>query len=235
LYSCLNKINTGVQNIITIEDPVEYQLVGVNQVQVNEKAGLHFANALRSFLRQDPDIIMVGEIRDSETARIAIEAALTGHMVLSTLHTNDAPSAITRLIEMGIEPFLVSSAVIGVLAQRLARVICPNCKEPFVPPPESIKKFGLLTHSGEEVNFYRGRGCDHCKQTGYRGRSGIYELMAMTDRTRSLTLQRASSNEIRKVAQEEDMKTLQDDGLQKVVQGQTTIEEMLRVVYMEGQ
>ncbi len=235
LYSCLNKLNTGVQNIITIEDPVEYQLTGVNQVQVNEKAGLHFANALRSFLRQDPDIIMVGEIRDSETARIAIEAALTGHLVLSTLHTNDSPSAVTRLIEMGIEPFLVASALIGALAQRLARMICPNCKETFTPPAESVKKFGLGMYSGEEVQFYRGRGCDHCKQTGYRGRSGIYELMSLSDRCRALTLQRSSSNDIRKAAMEEGMKTLQDDGIRKVLGGSTTIEEMLRVVYMEGQ
>lgn len=235
LYSCLNKLNTGVQNIITIEDPIEYQLTGVNQVGVNEKAGLNFANALRSFLRQDPDIIMVGEIRDSETARIAIEAALTGHLVLSTLHTNDAPAAITRLIEMGIEPFLVASAVIGVLAQRLARNICTNCKEPFTPPAESIKKFGLGMYSGEEIRFYRGRGCDNCKNTGYKGRTGIYELMAMSDRCRSLTLQRASSTEIRKVAMEETMRTLQDDGIRKVLDGITSIEEMLRVVFMEGQ
>lgn len=235
LYSCLNKINTGIQNILTIEDPIEYQLTGVNQVGVNEKAGLHFANALRSFLRQDPDIIMVGEIRDSETARIAIEAALTGHLVLSTLHTNDAPAAVTRLIEMGIEPFLVASAVIGVLAQRLARIICGNCKEPFVPPIESVKKFGLGMYSGDEIRFFRGRGCDNCKQTGYKGRTGIYELMTMSDRLRSLTLQRASSADMRKASMEESMITLQDDGIRKVIDGITTIEEMLRVVYMEGQ
>lgn len=235
LYSCLNKLNTGIQNILTIEDPIEYQLTGVNQVAVNDKAGLSFANALRSFLRQDPDIIMVGEIRDSETARIAVEAALTGHLVLSTLHTNDAPSAITRLIEMGIEPFLVSSALIGVLAQRLTRIICTNCKEPFSPPIESIKKFGLGMYTGDEIRFFRGRGCDNCKQTGYKGRTGIYELMPMTDRIRALTLQRASSADIRKAAMEESMRTLQDDGIRKVLDGVTSIEEMLRVVYMEGQ
>jgi len=235
LYSCLNKLNTGDKNIITVEDPVEYQLTGINQVQVNEKAGLHFANALRAFLRQDPDIIMVGEIRDSETAKIAIEAALTGHLVLSTLHTNDAPSAVTRLIEMGVEPFLVASSVIGILAQRLARMICANCKEPFTPPPESIKKFGLGMYTGDEIHFYRGRGCENCKQTGYRGRSGIYELLTMSDRCRSLTLQRVSSAEIRKAAMDESMRTLQDDGIRKVLDGKTSIEEMLRVVFMEGQ
>jgi type IV pilus assembly protein PilB len=235
LYSCLNKINTGVQNIITIEDPVEYQLPGVNQVQVNEKAGLSFANALRSFLRQDPDIIMVGEIRDTETARIAIEAALTGHLVLSTLHTNDAPSAINRLVDMGIEPFLIASALIGIQAQRLARLICPNCKEPYTPPQEAVRKFGLGMYAGEEINFYKGRGCDACKNTGYKGRSGIYELMVMTDRIRGLTLQKASSTEIRKAALEEGMRTLQDDGIRKVLDGVTSIEETLRVVYMEGE
>lgn len=236
LYSCLNKINTGAQNIITIEDPVEYQISGINQVQVNPKAGLNFASALRSFLRQDPDIIMVGEIRDSETARIAIEAALTGHLVLSTLHTNDASSAITRLIEMGIEPFLVSSAVIGVLAQRLTRLICPSCKEPFTPPVESVKKFGVGTYSSEEtLTFYRGRGCDQCKQTGYKGRSGIYELMPVSDKVRGLILRTASSTDIRKASIEEGMKTLQDDGIRKVLEGHTSIEETLRVVYIEGQ
>lgn len=236
LYSCLNKLNTGKQNIITIEDPVEYQLTGINQVQVNEKAGLNFANALRSFLRQDPDIIMVGEIRDPETARIAIEAALTGHLVLSTLHTNDAASAVTRLIEMGIEPFLVASAVIGVLAQRLTRLICPSCKEPFTPPAESVKKFGIGAYSTEEnITFYKGRGCDQCKQTGYKGRSGIYELMAISDRIRGLILRKESSAEIRKCSIDESMKTLQDDGIKKVLEGVTSIEETLRVVYIEGQ
>jgi type IV pilus assembly protein PilB len=235
LYSCLNKINTGVQNIITIEDPVEYQLPGINQVQVNEKAGLTFANALRSFLRQDPDIIMVGEIRDAETARIAIEAALTGHLVLSTLHTNDAPSAVNRLIDMGIEPFLIASALIGVEAQRLARLICPNCKEPYSPPQEAVRKFGLGMYAGEEINFYKGRGCDACKQTGYKGRTGIHELMMLTDRIRGLTLQKASSTEIKKSALEEGMRTLQDDGIRKVLDGITSIEETLRVIYMEGE
>lgn len=235
LYSCLNKLNTESVNIITIEDPVEYQLPGINQVQINEKAGLTFASALRSFLRQDPDIIMVGEIRDTETAKIAIEAALTGHLVLSTLHTNDSSGAVTRLVEMGVEPFLCASSVIAVLAQRLARLICPNCKESYTPPMESIKQFGLAAFTDSEIAFYRGRGCDHCKMTGYRGRTGIFELLHVTDRIRSLILQRASTSEIRQAAIEEGMKTMQDDGLRKVLDGTTTIEECLRVVYIEGQ
>jgi type IV pilus assembly protein PilB len=234
LYSVLNKLNTGDRNIITIEDPCEYQLPGVNQVQVNEKAGLSFASALRSFLRQDPDIIMVGEIRDTETARIAVEAALTGHLVLSTLHTNDSAGAITRLVEMGVEPFLCASSIIGVLAQRLARSICPNCKEAYTPPIESIKRFGLSAFTDTEITFYKGRGCDHCKMTGYRGRQGIFEVLVISDRIRGLILQRASTAEIRQSAMEEGMKTMQDDGLRKVLDGITSIEECLRVVYIEG-
>lgn len=235
LYSCLNKLNTESVNILTIEDPVEYQLPGINQVQINEKAGLTFASALRSFLRQDPDIIMVGEIRDTETAKIAVEAALTGHLVLSTLHTNDSSGAVTRMVEMGVEPFLCASSVIACLAQRLARLICPNCKESYTPPMESIKQFGLAAFTDTDITFYRGRGCDHCKQTGYRGRTGIFELLNITDRVRSLILQRASTAEIRQAAIEEGMRTMQDDGLKKVLDGTTTIEECLRVVYIEGQ
>jgi type IV pilus assembly protein PilB len=234
LYSCLNKLNTGDRNILTIEDPCEYQLPGVNQVQVNEKAGLTFANALRSFMRQDPDIIMVGEIRDTETAKIAVEAALTGHLVLSTLHTNDSAGAITRLVEMGIEPFLCASSVIGVLGQRLSRNICPNCKDAYTPSPESIRRFGLAAYTDSEIAFYKGRGCDNCKLTGYRGRMGIFELLSINDRVRSLILQRASTAEIRQCAIEDGMKTMQDDGLRKVLDGHTTIEECLRVVYIEG-
>ena len=231
LYSCLNKLNTGDKNIMTVEDPVEYQIPGVNQVNVNPKAGLTFATALRAFLRQDPDIIMVGEIRDHETAQIAIEAALTGHLVLSTLHTNDAPSAATRLIDMGIEPFLVASALLGVLAQRLARTICPNCKEPYNPPPESLKDLGL-TYVDEEYTFYRGRGCDVCKGTGYKGRTGIHELLIVTDRIKEAILRRAPAAEIKRIAKEEGFKTLQDDAIAKVLMGITTIEEALRVVLM---
>lgn len=234
LYSCLNKLNTEAVNIMTVEDPAEYQLVGINQVQINEKAGLTFASALRSFLRQDPDIIMVGEIRDTETAKIAVEAALTGHLVLSTLHTNDSAGAVTRLVEMGVEPFLCASSVIGVLAQRLARKICPNCKESYTPPMESIKQFGLAAFTDADINFYRGRGCDHCKQTGYRGRMGIFEILMISDRIRGMVLQNCSAAEVKQTAIEEGMKTMQEDGLRKVLDGHTTIEECLRVVYVES-
>lgn len=235
LYSILNKINTVAVNIMTVEDPVEYQIPGINQVQQNMKAGLTFASALRAFLRQDPDIIMVGEIRDGETAQIGVEAALTGHLVLSTLHTNDASGAITRLTEMGIEPFLCSSSIICVLAQRLARTICPNCKESYTPPMESIRKFGLAAYTDSDITFYRGRGCDTCKVSGYKGRTGIHELLVVSDRLRSMILQRASTAEIRQCAIEEGMKTMPDDGLRKVLDGVTTIEECLRVVFIEGQ
>lgn len=236
LYSCLNKLNTDSVNIMTIEDPCEYTLPGINQIQVNEKAGLTFANALRSFLRQDPDIMMVGEIRDGETAKIAIEAALTGHLVLSTLHTNDAAGAVTRLIEMGIEPFLCASSVIGVLAQRLGRTICPNCKETYQPPPDAIAKYGLqkFTENGE-VTLYRGRGCELCKLTGFKGRMGIHEVLAMTDSVRNLILQSASSAQIKSAAIHEGMKTMTDDGMLKVLSGSTSIEECLRVVFIEGE
>ncbi len=235
LYSILNRLNKEGVNIMTVEDPVEYQIQGINQVQQNVKAGLTFAAALRSFLRQDPDIIMVGEIRDGETAQIAVEAALTGHLVLSTLHTNDAPGAITRLTEMGIEPFLCSSSVICVLAQRLARCICPSCKEAYIPPMESVRKFGLAAYTDSEITFYKGRGCDNCKMSGYKGRTGIHELLTVSDRIRSLILQRCSTAEIRQCAIEEGMKTMPDDGLRKVLDGITTIEECLRVVFIEGQ
>lgn len=231
LYACLNKLNQGTVNISTVEDPVEYQIQGINQVQVNPKAGVTFASALRAFLRQDPDIIMVGEIRDHETAQIAVEAALTGHLVLSTLHTNDAPSAATRLIEMGIEPFLVSSAVVGVLAQRLARTICSACKEPYVPPKEALKDIGLA-YTEEEIVFYKGRGCEVCKGSGYKGRTGIHELLIISDRAREVILRRGSANEIKRAVLEEGFKTLQDDAIRKVLEGIITVEEALRVVFM---
>lgn len=231
LYACLNKLNQGNVNISTVEDPVEYQIQGINQVQVNPKAGVTFASALRAFLRQDPDIIMVGEIRDHETAQIAVEAALTGHLVLSTLHTNDAPSAATRLIEMGIEPFLVSSAVVGVLAQRLARTICSACKEPYVPPKEALKDIGLA-YTEEEIVFYKGRGCEVCKGSGYKGRTGIHELLIISDRAREVILRRGSANEIKRAVLEEGFKTLQDDAIRKVLEGIITVEEALRVVFM---
>ncbi|MFP4496671.1 MAG: type IV-A pilus assembly ATPase PilB [Vulcanimicrobiota bacterium] len=234
LYATMNKLNTPEVNIMTIEDPVEYQVAGLNQVQTNEKAGLIFASALRSFLRQDPDVILVGEIRDHETAQIAIEAALTGHLVLSTLHTNDSPGAVSRMIEMGVEPFLVASSVIAVQAQRLARKVCPNCKESYTPPIDSIRQFGLAAFTDAEISFYRGRGCDHCKQTGYKGRTSIQELLTMSDRIKSLILQRASTAEIKQAAVEEGMRTMQDDGMRKVLEGSITIEECLRVVFVEA-
>jgi type IV pilus assembly protein PilB len=233
LYSTLHKINTLDKNILTIEDPVEYQLPRVNQVHVNPKAGLTFASGLRAFLRQDPDIIMVGEIRDRETAEIAIQASLTGHLVLSTIHTNDAPSATTRLIDMGIEPFLVSSSLIGVLAQRLARTICSHCKEAYTPPVEALHRLGLRPEEGEEIVFYRGRGCDRCKGTGYKGRTGIFELMVMSEAIRDLILKGASAAQIRDQAVAEGMKTLAEDGILKVLEGVTTVDELLRVVFVE--
>ncbi|MGH2399312.1 MAG: GspE/PulE family protein, partial [bacterium] len=234
LYSTLHKINTTDKNILTIEDPVEYQLGRVNQVQVNLKAGLTFASGLRSFLRQDPNIIMVGEIRDRETAETAIQASLTGHLVLSTIHTNDAPSATTRLIDMGIEPFLITSSLTGVLAQRLARMICSNCKESYVPPVEALHRLSLQPEEGEEIVFYRGKGCDRCKGSGYKGRTGIFELMVMTDTLRDLILKGASAIQLRDLAITEGMKTLREDGILKVLEGITTIDELLRVVFVEN-
>ena len=231
LYSVLSKLNTGDKNILTIEDPVEYELPGVTQTQVNVKAGMTFAAGLRTMLRQDPDIIMVGEIRDQETAMIAMEAALTGHLVLATLHTNDAPGAITRLIDMGIEPFLIASAVAGVLAQRLLRQICPKCKEAYTPPREAIKRLGMTVPDDQEVTLYRGRGCESCKGSGYKGRLGMYELMPITDNMRDSMLARSSSFAIREIALQEGMKTLKDDALEKIILGYTTLEESLRVIY----
>jgi len=231
LYSVLSKLNSGEKNILTIEDPVEYELAGLTQVQINPKAGLTFAAGLRTMLRQDPDIAMVGEIRDGETATIATEAALTGHLVLSTLHTNDAPGALTRLIDMQIEPFLIASSVIGVLAQRLVRVVCPKCKEQYQPPRDAVKRLGIDCDGDTKVLFYRGKGCDHCRGNGYKGRIGVYELMIMNDRIRDLVLQKSSSHLMREVAIESGMKTLRDDAIAKILLGQTTLEECLRVVY----
>jgi len=230
LYSMLSTLNSPEQNILTIEDPVEYRLPGLTQTQVNERAGVTFASALRTFLRQDPDIILVGEIRDSETALIATEAALTGHLVFSTLHTNDAPTAVARLIEMGIEPFLIASSVIGILAQRLVRVICPDCKEAYTPPVEAFRRLNLAMDL-ESVTFYRGNGCDRCRHTGYRGRTGVFELMVISDHLRELILRKAPTHEIRQAALEAGMITLRQDAMQKILEGVTTMEEALRVVY----
>lgn len=237
LYSILNKVNDGSKNIITIEDPVEYELSGINQCGVNVRAGMTFAAGLRAMLRQDPDIIMVGEMRDTETATIAMEAALTGHLVLSTLHTNDAPSAPTRLIDMEVEPFLISSSIVGVLAQRLLRVICPKCKEAYVANRESLMRYGFPIHedvgseTGGELTLFRGAGCEHCKGTGYKGRSGVHELMMMNDEIRDQILEKSPSHILRNLAIENGMKTLQMDAVQKILMGITTVDEVLRVIY----
>ena len=234
-YSVLHKLNSVEKNIITIEDPVEYQLSGIAQVQVNKKAGLNFANALSSFLRQDPDIIMVGEMRNLETGEIAVEASLTGHLVLSTLHTNDAPSAVTRMVDMGVEPYLISATVIGVLAQRLARKICANCKAPYQVPAAELRRFGFKAKDPNEmVTLYRGEGCDTCRHTGYKGRLGIYELMRMNDEIRELVVRRAPLADVREAAKANGMHELKDDGLDKVLQGITTPDEVMRVVFTAG-
>ena len=231
LYAALNVLNSIEKNIITVEDPVEYRLAGINQVQVNPKAGLTFAAALRSILRNDPDIVMIGEIRDQETALIAIESALTGHLVLSTLHTNDAPSAITRLTEMGLETFLISSAVDCIVCQRLARVLCPKCKESYTPSIEALQRIGFPLEEGEDIPvLYRAKGCDYCSNTGYRGRTGVFEVMLMSETIERLTVERASTDEIKKVAREEGMRTLREEGLLKVKAGITSIEEIMRVI-----
>ena len=227
LYAALTELNTPEKNIITIEDPVEYQLAGVTQVQVNPKAGLHFATGLRSMMRADPDIIMVGEIRDRETAQIAVESALTGHLVLSTLHTNDAPTAISRLVEMGIEPFLVASAIDCVVAQRLARTLCSTCKERTILSREVLEDHGF--HAVADVEAYSPVGCSRCNNSGYKGRVGLYEVMLVSEEIRSLAIQRASADEIARVAVSEGMRRLRDDGLEKVRLGATSIAEVARV------
>ncbi len=226
LYSVLQELNSPQYNIVTVEDPIEYQLVGINQVSVRNDIGLDFASALRSILRQDPDIVMVGEIRDNETADIAVKAALTGHQVLSTLHTNDAAGAITRLDDMGIEPFLISSSIIMTCAQRLVRRICANCREEFVPEPEAIEKLGVEVESGV---FYRGAGCDRCKGRGYLGRAAIVEALPVSEAIRRLIIKRASSVVLKNQAMNEGMKTLRMVGIEKALEGVTTLEEILRV------
>ncbi len=227
LYGSLEKINTPDKKIVTIEDPVEYQLRGVNQIHVKSSIGLTFANGLRSIVRQDPDVIMIGEIRDSETAEIAIQAALTGHLVLSTVHTNDAAGAITRLQDMGIESFLISSALLGILAQRLVRVICPHCKTQQDISGETLAELGIK--SSGDIHAYHGTGCKECNGTGYRGRMGIYEILVIEDPIRNLILSKAGAQEIRETARENGMVMLREDGMDKVIKGQTTIEEIIRV------
>ncbi|MDN5364243.1 MAG: type pilus assembly protein PilB [Eubacteriales bacterium] len=228
LYALLSRLNRPEENIITVEDPVEYRLDGINQVQVNPKIGLTFAEGLRAILRQDPNIIMVGEIRDRETADIAVRAALTGHLVLSTLHTNDAAGALARLVDMGVEPFLIASSVLAVTAQRLVRKICPNCKEPYRPGPDDPVRLLLNLPPDENITLYRGRGCGQCNNTGYYGRVAIHELMLMNGEIRRLVNQRASRDEIKEAAIRSGMRTLFQDGVRRVMAGETTVEEVLK-------
>lgn len=231
LYAALSRLNTVDRKILTVEDPVEYQIAGVNQIQTASKVGLDFANALRSILRQDPDVVMIGEIRDKETASIAIQAALTGHIVLSTLHTNDAPSAITRLLDMGVEDYLLTSTVNGVMSQRLVRKLCPHCKQPHTISSEELSNMGVahLLEPGQDVKVYGPGGCDECAHTGYRGRMGIHELLLMNDQVRHEVLQRASSEQIYRVAREYGMLSMFEDGFSKVLAGLTSTAEVLRV------
>ena len=231
LYGALSSINKPDKNIITIEDPIEYQIEGIGQIQVNPKIDLTFANGLRSIVRQDPDVILVGEIRDLETAEIAIQSALTGHLVFSTLHTNDSASAVTRLIDMGIEPFLITSSVNAILAQRLVRVLCENCKEEYTPSVESLEKTGITAEVAEGRKIYRDKGCPSCLNTGYKGRTGIFELIVLDDVVKNLISMTSDANSIKAKAIEQGMTTLLQDGAQKVLNGITTIEEVFRVTY----
>ncbi len=233
LYSALSTINSQEQNIITVEDPIEYQLPGVGQIQVNSKINLTFAQGLRSILRQDPDVIMVGEIRDSETAKIAVQAALTGHLVFSTLHTNDSAGALARLVEMGVEPFLAASALVGVLAQRLVRTVCPHCRNSYQPDKQLLAELFEGSEVPTQATFYRGRGCSHCMQVGYLGRTGLYELLEVTDSIRHLITSNADAATIRQQALKEGLRTLRQAGLVKVLAGETTVEEILRVTQEE--
>ncbi len=230
LYACVHEIRSDDANLITVEDPVEYELAGINQVQINEKAGLTFPFILRAILRQDPDVIMIGEIRDFETAEIAVQASLTGHLVLSTLHTNDAPSAITRLLDIGIPPYMITSTVVGVVAQRLLRKICPDCKEPYTPDQEM---FSLLNVSHQDVpsSFYRGTGCAQCNNTGFKGRTVIEEIMTMGQKVRDLVLSGAGTDRVREAAIANGMTTLAHNGLEKIRSGVTTVEEVVRQAY----
>jgi len=233
LYSILNEVNSPDVNIITVEDPVEYQMAGIGQVQVREKVGLTFAAALRSILRQDPDIVMIGETRDQETAQIAVQAALTGHLVLSTLHTNSAPASITRLIDMGVEPFLIASSVMMVIAQRLVRKLCPLCKKVYEPNLELLERIGLSQAQAKEIKFYGPVGCEECNQAGYRGRLAVFEVMEMTPAIAKLTMERSETGIIREQAIKDGMILLIHDGLRRIKDGLTTIEEVLAVATLE--
>jgi type IV pilus assembly protein PilB len=233
LYAALNELNRPDRKIITAEDPVEYYLPGVNQVEVKHQIGLDFARIIRAMLRQAPNIILVGEIRDTETAEIAIQASLTGHLVFSTLHTNDAPSAITRLVDIGVPPFLVASSVIAIMAQRLVRIVCPKCKSPDTPSAGEIKASGLTADQLKGANFMRGSGCSHCNHTGFRGRLGIFEMLKMTGAMREMTFKREPTQTIRRMARLTGMRTLLEDGLNKALRGITTLEEVLSTCHHE--
>jgi len=230
LYTALDRLNQPDVKILTVEDPVEYQMPGINQIQVRPQINLTFANALRSIVRQDPDVIMIGEIRDLETAEIAVQSALTGHLVLSTVHTNDAPATVNRLLDMGVEDYLLTSTVIGILAQRLVRALCGHCRKPYRALPEMVEQMGLARFAPPgEVTLYHPVGCEHCSGTGYHGRLGIMEMLPMTDRLRSLVMRHANSTDLRAAAVLEDMESMFENGLRKAVAGVTTIEEVLRV------
>ncbi len=229
LYSILSALNNPDTNIITVEDPVEYQLTGIGQVQVKEKVGLSFAAALRSILRQDPDVVMIGEIRDQETAQIAIQAALTGHLVLSTLHTNDAPASVTRLIDMGVEPFLIASSVVLIIAQRLVRKLCDKCKQKYDPPQELLTRLGITPEEAKSITFYEPKKCSECGDSGYKGRLPIFEVMKMSEKIAKLIMERADTAQIKKEAVAEGMTLLVQDGVRRIKEGLTTIEEVLSV------
>jgi type IV pilus assembly protein PilB len=234
LYGSLGEINIPERNIMTIEDPVEYTFPSINQIQINEAAGITFAGGLRSILRQDPDVILVGEIRDAETARIAVQSALTGHFVLSSVHATDAASALHRLLDMGIEPFLVASSITGVLAQRLVRRVCTHCREPYQPPAEELALLAAIGGQAPAGGFVRGAGCNFCAQTGYLERVGVYELMPITDSIRELVLGRATHEEVRKLARREGLRTLQEEAARLVATGVTNLAEVLRSIYVAG-
>jgi type IV pilus assembly protein PilB len=234
LYGSLGQINSPERNVMTIEDPVEYRIPSTNQIQINEQAGITFAGGLRSILRQDPDVILVGEIRDVETARIAVQAALTGHFVLSSLHATDAAAALHRLLDMGIEGFLISSSVTAVLSQRLVRRICEHCRENYSPSAEELALLRAINGMRPDGGFIRGRGCNFCAQTGFLERTGVYEMMPVSDRIRELIVERGSHDEIRKTARSEGMRTLQEEAARLVESGVTTLAEVLRSIYVIG-
>ncbi|MCH7961764.1 MAG: type II/IV secretion system protein, partial [Planctomycetes bacterium] len=228
LYSGLSEVNDVAVNIMTAEDPIEYPLDGINQMQMLKKIGLDFARALRCYMRMDPDIILVGEIRDLETAQIAVQASLTGHLVMTTLHTNDAPSSIIRLLDLGMESFLLTATIEGIVAQRLVRVICPKCKEEYEPGEEELMELALRPEDIKGRRIFRGRGCDNCHKTGYRGRMAIFEILGMDDEIRDLVMHEASTTQIRDYARQQGMRMLRESGLMAIYEGQTTIDEVVR-------